>query len=268
MIKIQLIGGTAMISEEMLNGLEIGTVIKSDVPKKKRDYVSYKFRNGKENQRLSFKDAGDTIDWLFIGINFVGEKKFLKCIEKDPVLSLEFRGAPGCFFGEKELSNIARHWFNTKNMRYARSMNVHDVNMLLDVERKPSNRWYTFKNGDYSPESVTKHRTAYEGLRVRHSAYSYSKNELPITPASDIVFIDKPYWLASKTICVESTCAYFGLGEVTKDGLVNMGHSLFKSTGEILGGSNTAYIRSVVYIDPKLFSLVKLNSGVLRLVAS
>lgn len=257
-----------MISEEMLNELAIGTVIKSEVPRKKRDYISYKHRNGKEDQLISLGDLDDAIDWVFIGINFVGEKKFLKCVEKDPIMSLEFRGAAACFYGEKELSNIARHWFNQKGIKYPRSIRVDDVNILLDVERKPSNRWYTFKNGDYSPESFIKHRAAYEGLRVRHSAYSYNKTELPMSPASDIIFIDKPYWLASRTVCVEKSCAYFGLGEVTKDGLVNMGHSFFKSTGEILGGSNTAYVRSVVYIDPELFSLMKLNSGAFRLMAS
>ncbi len=258
-----------MISEEMLKELTIGTVIKSNVPKKKRTYISYKERNGIANQLLNFSDCGDTIDWVFAGMYFIGEKKFLKCIEKNPVLPLELRGAPGCFYGEKELSNIARYFFTkTNGFRYARGMNDHDVNLLLGVEVNIPNKYYVFKERNYSPETSVKHRRAIQGARVRHSAYSYSRIELPSSDAADIVFSDKPYWLASRTVSVEEDCAYFGLGEVTKDGLVNMGHSLFKSTGETLGGMNTSYVRSVVYIDPELVSLIKLNSGAYGLVAS
>ena len=257
-----------MISEKMLKELTIGTVIKSSVPKKKRSYISYKERNGRADQLLTLAGLEDTIDWFFVGVNFVGEKKFLKCIEKDPVLPIEFRGAQACLYGEKELSNIARYWFNRKGMNYSRSICVDDINMLLNVEREQQNRCYTFGIRDYSPESFIKHRHASKGKKVRHSAYSYSRIELPSSDAADIVFSDKPYWLASRTVSVEEDCAYFGLGEVTKDGLVNMGHSLFKSTGETLGGMNTSYVRSVVYIDPELVSLIKLNSGAYGLVAS
>lgn len=257
-----------MISDEMLRELTIGTVIKADVSKKKRDYISYKDRNGKENQLLGFRNLEETVSWFFIGIELEGEKKFLKCVEKDPTLSIEFRGAPACFFGEKELSNIARHWFGNKGIKYARSINVNDINALLGVGVRPSSRLYTFKNSDYSPESFIKHRHAPKGRRVRHSAYSYGRAEIYNASTTDIVFIDKPYWLANKTISVKEDCAYFGLGEVTKEGNVNMGHNLFKSNGEILGGSNTAYVRSVVYIEPESFSLTELEDGSFRLLVS
>lgn len=263
----QLIGGTAMISEEMLKKLTIGTVIKSSVPKRRWSYMSDRERNGSENQILSFKDFGDTIDWFFVGIKIIGQKRFLKCVEKTPVLSLEFSGGAACFYGEKELNNIARYWFG-REFSYPKSMTIEDVNLLLGVEVKPSNKRYTFGKNGYSPESFVKHRRAYQGTRVRHLAYSYNVDELPISPATEIVFIDKPYWLASRTVSVEEGCAYFGLGEVTEDGCVNMGHSLFKSTGEVLGGRNIAYVRTVIYVDPKLFELVKLNSGAFRLIKS
>lgn len=257
-----------MISDEMIRELTIGTVIKSDVPKKKRDYISYKDRNGKVDQMLGFRNLDETVSWFFVGVELEGDKKFLKCVEKDPILSLEFRGASACFYGEKELSNIARHWFANKGIKYARSINVDDVNALLGIGIRPSSRLYTFKNGDYSPESFIKHRHAPKGRRVRHSAYSYSEAEIHSTSVTDIVFIDKPYWLANKSISVREDCAYFGLGEVTKDGVVKMEHNLFKSNGEILGGSNTAYVRSVVYIEPEFFSLTRLDDGAFRLLAS
>ena len=256
-----------MISDEMLKKLTIGTVIKSSVPKRRWTYMSTGNRNGKENQILSFKGFGDTIDWFFVGIKIIGKKRFLKCIEKNPVLSLELRGGAACFYGEKELNNIARYWFD-REFCYPKSMTVEDVNLLLGVEVKPPNKRYIFAKGDYSPESFIKHRRAYQGTSVRHFAYSYDVDELPSSPATEIVFIDKPYWLASRTVSVEENCAYFGLGEVTEDGCVNMGHSLFKSTGEILGGRNTAYVRTVIYVDPKLFELVKLNNGAFGLVKS
>ena len=256
-----------MISDEMLKKLTIGTVIKSSVPKRRWSYMSDGKRNGKENQILSFKGFGDTIDWFFIGIKIIGQKRFLKCVEKNPVLSLEFSGGAACFYGEKELNNIARYWFD-REFCYPKSMTVEDVNLLLGVEVKSSNKRYTFVKDDYSPESFVKHRGAYRGTRVTHLAYSYNVDELPSSPATEIVFIDKPYWLASRTVSVEESYAYFGLGEVTKDGCVNMGHSFFKSTGEVLGGRNTAYVRNVIYVDPKLFELVKLNSGAFRLIKS
>lgn len=248
-----------MISNDVLNELTVGTVIKSDVPKRKWDYMSYKNRNGKEDQSFSLRMYGDTIDWIFVGVNFVGRKKFLKCIERDPTFYMEFGGGVGSFYCEKELSNIARYWFG-KKFSYPRSIKVEDINLLLGVEVKPSNKRYTFKKNDYSPESFTKHRTEYEGTHVRHLAYSYDKDELPTSTAAEMVFLEKNYWLASKTVAVERECAYFGVGEVTSDGCVNMGHSLFKSTGEALGGINSAYVRFVVYIDPEKYSLVKLKN--------
>lgn len=258
---------TAMISNDVLSELTIGTVIKSDVPKRKWDYMSYKNRNGKADQTFSLRERKDAIDWLFIGVNFVGRKMFLKCVEKEPIFSIEFRGGVGSFYCEKELNSIVRYWFGRK-FCYPRSIRVEDINLLLGIEVEPSNKRYTFKKGDYSPGSFAKHRVEYEGTRVKHLSYSYNRIELPISPATEIVFLDKPYWLASKTVSVERDCAYFGLGEVTSDGCVNMGHSLFKSTGETLGGTNTAYVRSLVYIDPKSYSLIKLNSGAYRLVES
>lgn len=256
-----------MISNDMLKELEIGAVIQSRVPKKKYDYVSYANRNGSKDQIFSLKDLGSMIEWLFVGINFVGKKKFIKCIEKDPVFCIEFRGAIGANFCEKELSNIVRHWF-ARTFAYPRSIKAEDINQLLGVEVNQSNKRYTFNGTDYSPQSFVKSRTAYKGDRVKHLAYSYNSNELPTTSATDIVFLDKSYWLASKTVAVESDCAYFGLGEVTADGCVNMGHSLYKSTGEILGGTNAAHIRSVIYIEPERYSLIKLNSGAYGLVES
>lgn len=256
-----------MISAEMIKKLEIGTVIRSSVPKRKWGYESSAKRNGKENQYLNIEDFGSTIDWFFVGVHIVGQKLFLKCIEKDPVLPLEFQGGTACFYGEKELNNIARYWFS-KKFAYPRNMKIEDVNQLLGVEVNPSNRWYRFDKEDYSPESFVKRRGAYEGSRVRHLAYSYNASELPISSVSEVVFRDKTYWLASPTVSVEEDCAYFGLGEVTEDGCVNMGHSLFKSTGKILGGLNTACVRFVVYIDPELFSIVSLNSGVYVLAES
>lgn len=257
-----------MISNEMLKDFKTGTVFKLSVPKKKRSYISYKNRNGKEDQVLSYNDVGDSTEWLFVGVNFVGRKKFLKCIEKEPVLPIEFRGGVGSLYGEKELNNISRHFFTTKGIKYSRSIRIDDINLLLGIEVKPSNRWYTFKKGDCSPESSARYKCVYAGNRVRHLAYSYNESELPASLRADIVFRNKSYWLANKTISVEEDCAYFGLGEVTKDGCVNMGHSLFKSDGKVLGGLNIAYVRSVIYIDPELFSPIKLNSGAFRLIES
>lgn len=258
-----------MIYDEMIRKLTIGTVIKTEIPRKKRNYISYKNRNGQENQILGFGDFDDMLSWFFIGIAVEGEKKFLKCVEKDPFLLLEFKGAEACFYGEKELSNIARHWFSNKGIKYARSMNAKDVNELLNVEVKPPNRLYTFKNGDYSPDSFIKHRHAPKGGRVKQSAYSYNSVEVANSSATDIVFIDKSYWLANKTISVEADCAYFGLGKVTKEGFVNVGHSLFKSDGESVSNSNTAYVRSMIYIDPEFFRISKLESeGEFELMSS
>lgn len=261
-----------MITNEMLQKLTIGTVIRTNVPKRKWAYMSYKNRNGMQDQLFRLESVyTDAIDWFVAGISIRGQKRYLKLIEKEPRLSIEFNGGFASFYGKRELDGIVRYCFNGKSGKgfyYVRSINVSDVNLLLGVDVEPPNRWYTFKEDDYSPESFVKHRGARLDSRVRHLAYYYSKEELPKSLETDIVFTNKTYWLASKSIFVEKDCARFGLGEVTKDGYVNMGHNLFKSNGECLGKQNTAYIRMVVFVAPKLFDLVKQEDGAFKLVVS
>lgn len=255
-----------MIQEKMLRELTIGTIVNSEVPKERRVYISHKDRNGEEEQILTFKSQNEVVEWIVVGISIKGEKICIKCLEKNPNISLKFRGGAACFYAEKELNNISRHFFRGNGIAHVRSINASDVNSLLGVEIQPSNRYYTFGKEDYAPRNFVKHRRANQGDRLRHSAYCYNEAELLQSPAKEIAFIDKPYWLASMNVSVENGFAYFGVGMVTKDGSVDMKHSLFKTTG--VSSSDTSYVRSVIYIDLEFFSLEKLNDGVFSLVTS
>lgn len=255
-----------MILEKMLRELTIGTIIRSEVPKGKRTYISHKDRNGEEEQILTFKTSNEVVEWFVIGISLKGGKECIKCVEKEPNLSLKLRGGPACFYAEKELNNISRYFFRGNGIAHVRSINASDVNSLLGVEIQPSNRYYTFGKGDYAPRNFVKHRRANQGDRIRNSAYCYNEAELLQSPAKEIVFIDKPYWLASMNVSIENGFAYFGVGKVTEDGSIDMKQSLFRTTG--VSGSDTSYVRSVIYIDLEFFSLEKLNDGVFNLVAS
>ena len=82
------------------------------------------------------------------------------------------------------------------------------------------------------------------------------------TRVAGIIFIDKPYWLASRLVSVEQDVASFGIGKVTEK-MVNMENILFNSTG----ASNTSkgYVRSMICIDPEKFSLEKIGENIFRL---
>lgn len=251
-----------MISCETLRDISIGSIIRTEAPKRRWNYASYKSHNGEKEQLLDVKSFGNEIDWFFVGIEIIAGKIYLKCIEKNPILSLNLRGGFGCFYGEKELNSISRYFFKETGIINVRSINADDVNRLLCVKIQTKNKWYTFKQGEYSPKSYSKHRHENKGRRVRNSAYFYEETELPQHFANGIIFIDKPYWLASRLVSVEQDVASFGIGKVTEK-MVNMENILFNSTG----ASNTSkgYVRSMICIDPEKFSLEKIGENIFRL---
>lgn len=192
-------------------------------------------------------------------INNNSENKF----DKDPYFYMG--KAEGYVNAENVLNEISKIYANDKLAENARSININDINNILDIEIDMQNNiiynkndssmnniditrrmgnTYNFSNMDYSAKSYASSKiTAIENGEISEiiNAYTYmldsvDKNIANFNIIKEILFSQvsgnnsKPYWLASTAVNDIYNKARYTIGEVSNN-MVNLSDSKFSSDG-------------------------------------
>lgn len=226
--------------------IKIGTRIYIEVPKG-RKYVSKEERNGYRNQTFTSLDI-ESEGKYFWKIALEPKNNEMFVIGK-PFGNLILKGAEGYVYGIEELNNICNKMFTTDYLK-ARSINVDDVNKVLEVEiidnkivQKEisykdislTNRLgfkYQYGKSEYSPESYLRGEYEKAGKKIEYNYYIYEKQSVKEKEKEkDIIFGKRGFWLASPGVGGISSFAYFGPVAVYDGGVSSGDYGLFRSDG-------------------------------------
>ncbi len=175
------------------------------------------------------------------------------------------KGAKGYINAEKELEKISKIYGHGVGATEARSLKIEDVNKICGVTvgsdgltpavdelgNFGTTQSYSKDKGQYaSPEDYLAGKTS-EFSKISN-AYGYKGNNSLLktatnTRAYETIFFKnqtkKWNWLASRSVGVDSDCAYFCVGFVN-DGIAGIGRNVFYSDGREFG--NGCAVRPIV----------------------
>lgn len=250
----------------IFDNMKLGTMIRlvsSKGRKKERRIISFEYLNGVQNQ-LFFSCIKEATDWFFCGSGFYEGKTLVKLMEAEPYISFLLNGSEGATNGPQEANNIIRNVYQFFDTTILRSIKATDVNRLLNVDPFPNSSCHVF--GRYE-ELLRDGSKVQPGRSIKNTAYSYSyRNARCNKEVLDAVFSKAPYMLASTSNYAIPQFVNYCIGEVSKDGKVNMNRMLFNSNGCTLREPLETRLRAIAYINPDDFDKIKLNSGMYMLV--
>ena len=257
-----------MLTSSFIKSLKFGNIFQVLPTMNERRYLSRAKYNGSRDIELIEKPE-EPVGWIFLKVkNYRGNLQ-LKCILEKPTQILAFKGARGYVHQVRECDEACRSLYRRRGFAYVRSVKEEDINHLLNVKTTPINRAHMYYPFEYTPSSFLEGHYTRQGVNVQNTEYSYYWYEE--YPKQDrhtkVIFLDVNYWLASTSISAyPDRPASFCVGEVTKDGFVNMGHWMFMSNGFESFKEDKAYIRPVAYLDVTKFNAVRLDNNLYRLV--
>ena len=230
--------------------------------------------------------------WRVVGLNEDGTQLLITSgspIKKDGDIRdpyLHLYGAESYVYGEDTLDKICGIYKNDYASE-SRSIRIEDINRAIgdinraigvvkegnkvylekDTSKTNIDKWgvlgqtYTYKEGDYSPESYLGIGSITPGEKVTATAYYYDYEDPNIIDQNSTLWkllfdgttseknYAKSYWLASPGVDVYSSRAFFGPGAV-RYGVVGTGLDLFYSNGS--SGEFRFAVRPVVSLKSNI----------------